>query len=82
MRWFCASFMTLVVVSTALSRAGDAPSADAPLSAVAVDAAQANLAFDMAEISTPRRPNPGIAWGAALLLGVPFLARRRRERLS
>jgi hypothetical protein len=87
MRWFCVAFGTIVVVSTALSRAG-APSGDASIAtlpasaAILPSASEATLAFDVTEISSARRLNHGAAWSATILLGLPFLIRRRRERLS
>jgi hypothetical protein len=84
MRWFCVAFGTLVVVSTALSHAGSPVSegsADiAGSSASSVPTlAGAGLTFDVAEAS---RLNQNGAWSATILLGLPFLIRRRRERLG
>lgn len=87
MRWFCVSFATLVVVSTALSRAGSplgegsAELHTAPALIIPIEATAA-LSFDVADVSSGRRINQNGAWSATLLLGLPFLIRRRRERLG
>jgi hypothetical protein len=87
MRWFCVAFGTLVVVSTALSRAGS-PAVDNAVEPstmsqpVVPSATNATLALDVTAFGDARRLNHDAAWSATLLLGLPFLVRRRRERLS
>jgi hypothetical protein len=86
MRWFCVAFATLVVVSTALSRAGssagNAAASGPPPVAIIPAEPESPLAFDVAEISEAHRLDRNAAWSATLLLGLPFLIRRRRERLG
>lgn len=84
MRWFCVAFGTIVVVSTALSHAG-AASGDAvvvsPFTATTNEATPA-FTFDFAEMTSVHHVGRGAAWSAIPFLGLPFLIRRRRERLS
>jgi len=87
MRWFCVAFGTIVVVSTALSHAGAAsgdPVVASPLAATAIVSVESNraLALDIAEMSSAHHIDHGAAWSAIPFLGLPFLIRRRRERLS
>ena len=66
MRWFCVAFGTLVVVSTALSRAGS-PMGDSAVKSAPIVAA-----------SIPTGSTPAFSFGLADLSNSPRMNQRRR----